>query len=337
MTELVNDKKNLKRNFIQELANIFIAKNQIFNKYEIITDSKNSQIIMFLKHKFTNNNLFHPDWINEKFELKKKIERDGMFITHNVPESAGKMFNYIKHDNIIYGYHKFGRDISDWSRCFQVILMFLFDMNMDLTILVTKLQKHWFWYNLIENWKNTFYIFYLFLLDNDIFDFIKEKCNSKVKNQMQTLARNILTIPGLCDYSIWFEKGNSKNKTLNYLISKIGYKITYSNDVKNFITNKSKCYTTWIDKGISNQKMTSEELYYIICWAIKCDKNITISYGNYKPISLGGFKISDISIGNNNGKRESNGLIYEYNETIYLSEGPNTKFEYKDVKIQVNN
>ena len=55
MTELVNDKKNINRNFIQELANIFVAKNQIFSKYKIITDSNNSQILMFVKHKFTNN------------------------------------------------------------------------------------------------------------------------------------------------------------------------------------------------------------------------------------------------------------------------------------------
>ena len=43
--------------------------------------------------------------------------------------------------------------------------------------------------------------------------------NSKVKNNIQTYARNILTIPGLCDSSIWFKKGNSKNN--HYLRSTI--------------------------------------------------------------------------------------------------------------------
>ena len=31
------------------------------------------------------------------------------------------------------------------------------------------------------------------------------------------------------------------------------------------------------------------------------------------------------------------GVIYEYNKVIYLFEGINPKFKYKNVKIQVNN
>lgn len=358
MTELVNNKLlNKKNELIKVIANIFVAKNQIYG-FKNIKEAKKSQLIKFIKEKFTGTDNFRPDWVNEKFESNYNKKVSGNLTIEENAGSSKRMFNLLKYNTKLHGYDKFGIDIDDWSRCFQIVLMFLFDLNMESEKIVNKLEEYWFWQNLIKNWNTTFYIFYLYLIDDDTFDSIKEARNSKNKNslKLQKIADNILTIPNLCNSKIWFanetyisfkKEEKIKYNSLNFLISKIGYNIKYSIDIKNFITNRSKCYQNWINKGVNNQDMTSEELYYIVCWAIECDKNITISYGNHfekqkrlQNALFGGtdMGISSITFGSTPvRKKDTSGVIYEYNKTIYLTEGKNPKFKYENVKIEVNN
>lgn len=358
MSELVNEKnktninnESLKIKLIQVIANIYVAKKQIYG-FKNIKEAKKSQLIKFLKEKFTGTNHFRPDWVNEKFQSNYNKKVSGNVTIEENASSPKRMFNLLKYNKKLHGYNKFGIDIDDWSRCFQIVLMFLFDLDMESAEIVNKLEEYWFWQNLLKNWHTTFYIFYLYLIDDDTFNAIKEIRNSENKNRLQKMADYILTIPNICNSSIWFanetyisfkEKEKIKYNSLNFLISKIGYNIKYSNDIKNFITNKSKCYQNWINNGVNNQDMTSEELYNIVCWAIECDKNITISYGNHfeKQNSLFGgadMGISSITFGSTPvKKKDTSGVIYEYNKTIYLTEGKNPKFKYENVKIQVNN
>lgn len=356
MSELVNDKLlHKKKELIHKIAKIFVVKNQIY-RFKNIKEAKNSQLIKFIKEKFTGTNHFRPDWVNEKFESSYNKKGSGNITIEENAGSTKRMFNLLKYNTKLHGYDKFGIDIDDWSKCFQIVLMFLFDLDMQSEEIVDKLEEYWFWQNLIKNWKTTFYIFYLYLIDDDTFNAIKEVRNSENKNKLQKMADNILTIPNNCNSKIWFanetyisfkKKEKIKYNALNFLLSKIGYNIKYSNDIKNFITNKSKCYQNWIDKGVNNQDMTSEELYYIVCWAIECNKNITISYGNHfkkqkalQNALFGGadMGISSITFGSTYvKKKDTSGVIYEYNKTIYLTEGKNPKYIVKNVKIQVNN